>query len=147
MASLLGTWADSFFGGRKGPRIDRRRSLALKPVRNPKVSWSPAASAEDVTIEIPLRRRPVPKPLIWLATKLARRQPPDNRRLQLDAIGSYVWRCADGKHTVRELIWLLAAEYKLNRRDAEAALIDFLGKLSTRNILGFANIPDSPPQT
>ncbi len=144
MAGLLGQLSTSFFGRSKGKQVDRRRSLALKPLRNPKVAWTPSEpkATGPVTIDIPLERKPVPKPVLWFASKLARRKPPDTRRLELDPVGSFVWRTADGKNTVRELIWKLAAEYQLNRRDAEVALIDFLGKLSQRNLIGFANIPD-----
>jgi Coenzyme PQQ synthesis protein D (PqqD) len=144
MSGLLGQLGSSFFGGRKGKQVDRRRSLALKPLRNPKVDWSPDTSNDSgpITINIPLQRRPVPKSVLWFATKLARRKPPDTRKLLLDPVGSFVWRNADGSRTVRKLIWDLAAEYKLNRRDAEIALIEFLGKLSSRNLIGFANIPE-----
>jgi len=145
MAGLLGQLATSFFGGRKGAKVDRRRSLALKPLRNPMLSWKHGdqPESEPVVIEIPLQRKPVPKPLVWFASKLARRMPPATRRLELDPVGSFVWRAADGNTTVRELIWKLAAEYQLNRREAEVALIEFLGKLSQRNLIGFANIPEA----
>jgi hypothetical protein len=147
MAGLLGQLADSFFAGRGKHRIDRRRSLALKPLRNPDVNWGPQEpdDSQPLIIEIPLQRKPVPKPILWFASKLARRKPPDKRRLELDPVGAFVWRAADGERTVRQLIWQLAAEYKLNRRDAETALLEFMGKLSVRNLLGFANMarPDS----
>lgn len=142
MAGLLGGRVGAFFTGRRKQPVDRRRSLALRPVRNPEADWAPADPGGDpVTINIPLQRRPVPRPLVWVASKLARKQPPATRKLQLDPVGSFVWRSADGNRTVRELIWLLAAEYKLNRRDAEVALLEFLGQLSQRNLIGFAHIP------
>jgi len=148
MAGLLGKLGSTLLGGkrRRGPPVDRRRSLALKPLRNPGVTWHPHEDAAPgaVTIEIPLRRRAVPKPLIWVASKLARRQPPGTRKLELDPVGSFVWRSADGTRTMRQLIWLLAAEYQLNRRDAEVALLEFLRKLSSRNLIAFAHIPGAP---
>jgi len=123
--------------------IDRRRSLALKPVRNPEAVWESAEGAGLVTIDIPLQRRPVPGPFLWLATKLARKAPPSSRRMELDQVGSFVWRAADGRRTMRELIWLLAAEYRLNRKDAEVALLEFVRQLSARNLMAFANTPSS----
>ena len=141
MADLLGSLTAPFMSSRRGEPVDRRRSLALRPIRNPDVTWKPQDDpGAPVTIEIPLQRRAVPKPLVWIATKLARQEPPSVRRLELDPVGSFVWRTTDGSHTVRELIWRLAAEYKLNRRDAEVALLEFMGKLSARNLMGFANI-------
>ncbi len=142
MAGLLGGRVNAFFTGRRRQPVDRRRSLALRPLRNPEADWAPAdPGGGPVTIDIPLQRRPVPRPLVWVASKLARKQPPATRKLQLDPVGSFVWRSADGSRTVRQLIWLLAAEYKLNRRDAEVALLEFLGQLSQRNLIGFAHIP------
>ena len=126
---------------RGAPALDRRRSLALKPLRNPAVAWNPRESGAPITIEIPLERRAVPKPLVWVAAKLARRQPPTTRRIELDPVGSFVWRAADGQRTVRELTWLLAAEYRLNRKDAEVALFEFMRQLASRNLLAFAHIP------
>ncbi len=140
MAGLLGQLTKSFFSRRRG-QVDRRRSLALKPLRNPDVPWAPHDPYDGpVTIDIPLQRRAIPKPLVWVASKLARKTPPNIRKLQLDPVGSFVWRSADGHRSVRELIWLLAAEYRLNRRDAEVALLEFLGQLSQRNLIGFAHI-------
>jgi hypothetical protein len=122
------------------PQIDRRRSLALVPVRNPHAAWGPLAGPHPVTISIPLQRKPAPKLLFWLAQKLTRKRPPDSRILELDQMGSFVWRAIDGKTAVRALIWLLVAEYRLNRKEAEVALMEFLGQLSKRNLLALANI-------
>ena len=145
MAGLLGR-RSGIFGRGKGPPVDRRRGLALKPLRNPEIEWGPREEpAGPVSIEIPLQRRPVPRPLMWLAAKLARQEPPSTKKLNLDPVGSFVWRSADGARTVRELIWLLAAEYKLNRRDAEFSMLEFLRQLSVRNLIGFAHIPENPP--
>ena len=142
---FLGNLAQAFFPDKKGPRVDRRRSLALKLLRNPEVSWEPRDTGEGpVTIRIPLQRKKVPAPIMWLAKKLARQEPPKFKNLQLDPVGSYVWRNADGERTVREMIWKLCEEYMMNRRDAEFALLDFLGKLSTRNLIGFQTETGKP---
>lgn len=122
------------------PAPDRRRTFSLTPLRNPLVTWEPEQGG-PVNIVIPLQRRPAPKPLLWLAARLARTPPPDKRTLELDPVGSFVWRAADGRHTVRQLIWLLAAQYRLNRKDAEVALLEFLRELSSRNLIGFATAP------
>ena len=132
--------------GKAARQPDRRQTLALVPLRNPAVAWAPADAAGPVSIEIPLQRRPVPQALQWLASKLARREPPATRRLELDPVGSYVWRALDGSATVRTLIWLVAAEFKLNRRDAEASLLEFLSALSARNLVAFASLTQSAVQ-
>jgi hypothetical protein len=120
---------------------DRRRIMALMPIRNPHASWTPPVGPLPVIIRIPLQRRPAPKLLLWLATKFANRKPPDNRSLELDPVGSFVWRAVDGRTTVRQLIWRMVAEYKLNRKEAEVALLDFLRQLSSRNLIALGHIP------
>lgn len=142
---------------RSRPPLDRRRTLALRPLRNPDVPWTPqegeggadGENAAPVTLEIPLRRRPAPRPLVWLASRFAARRPPAAvRRVELDEVGSFVWRAADGSRTTREIIWKLAEVYKLNRRDAEAALFEFFRLLSSRNLLAFTapeQRPAKPP--
>jgi hypothetical protein len=122
---------------------DRRRTFSLVPLRNPMVDWEPRENG-PVCIHVPLQRRPAPRPLLWIAAKLARKPPPDRRALELDPVGSFVWRAADGRRTVRQLIWLLAAEYRLNRKDAEVALLEFMRQLSSRNLLGFGSQPQVP---
>jgi len=129
------------FRSSKPAALDRRRSLALKPLRNPGVSWEPVGGIGPVSIRIPLERRPAPKAVVWFAAKLARKQPPDFRTLELDDVGSFIWRLADGSRTVRDLIWQLAVEHRLNRKDAEVALLEFLRQLSTRNLMAFAELP------
>jgi len=150
MASLS-DFANAFFPGKKNPKISRRQSLALYPVRNPDISWetdveSAPPDAESsgekqyITISIPLEKKNVLKPVRWLATKIARQAPPDSRKLQLDEVGSFVWNKSDGKTNMRELIWIICDRYKLNRRDAESALLEFMNTLAGRNLLAFANM-------
>ncbi len=150
MASLSDL-ANAFFPGKKNPKISRRQSLALYPVRNPDISWetdieSAGPDAESrrerqlITISIPLEKKNVLKPVRWLATKIARQAPPDSRKLQLDEVGSFVWNKSDGKTNMRELIWIICDRYKLNRRDAESALLEFMNTLAGRNLLAFANM-------
>jgi Coenzyme PQQ synthesis protein D (PqqD) len=150
MASLS-DFANAFFPGKKNPKISRRQSLALCPVRNPDVSWETDAEpaspdTEDsrenqfVTISVPLEKKKVLKPVRWLASKIARQAPPDSRRLQLDEVGSFVWNKSDGQTNMRQLIWIICDRYKLNRRDAESALLEFMNTLAGRNLLAFANM-------
>jgi hypothetical protein len=143
MADFLSQLTESLLPrGRRGKALDRRRTMALCLLRNPVVQWSEGEYADSsITLIIPLQRRQTSKTVEWLASKIARQQPPTHRKVALDPIGSYIWRAGDGTINVRQLIWSLADRFKLNRRDAESALLEFLSQLSARQLMGFV-----PPQ-
>lgn len=58
-------------------------------------------------------------------------------QLMLDDIGTEVIRQIDGSKTVRDLIGFVAGEFKLNRKEAEVALVKYLELLGKRNLIGF----------
>jgi len=60
------------------------------------------------------------------------------RPLELDEIGSFVWRMFDSRTTVREMIDRLMAEYKLNRKDAEISLTTFIRTLVRKRLVVLA---------
>jgi hypothetical protein len=57
------------------------------------------------------------------------------RTVELDQIGSFVWRMCDGETAVRDMIERLADEYKVNRKEAEASVTAFLRTLATRGLV------------
>jgi len=57
------------------------------------------------------------------------------KKLQLDQMGSFVWRLIDGKKTVREIITVFAKEYKVTRQEAETAVTTFLKTLGQRGFI------------
>lgn len=63
---------------------------------------------------------------------------PLEKKIELDEIGSWVWRRCDDRTPVGELINMMAGEYKLSRKEAEVSLMSFLRSLSRKRLIGFA---------
>ena len=117
--------------GRRKPRFSREEALAAHPVRNGMVEWEENAAGEVVIIIRPRNDRLI-RVLKWLFP------PPKERRIELDQVGSEVWRMCDGSTSVDQLIRRMAKKYKLNRKEAEASTTEYLRQLGKRRLVGFA---------
>lgn len=122
--------------GKRQPKINRHRALGSYPVRNQAVEWR--AEGEQRTVLIARRREDAVGRLLSLFFVV-----PKERKYELDAVGSYVWQRCDGRHTVEQLIRDLAARYKLNRKEAEVSLAEFLRRLGKRKLVALA-VPREP---
>lgn len=107
----------------------RRHFLALRPARNPKISWEEVDGKAVLTI---------PRPNNW-RTKLVNVffPVPDTRNVVLDSIGSLVWRHCDGQNNIDQIARELQREYKLGGREAELSLQQFFKDLGRRGFVGF----------
>lgn len=105
--------------------------LASKPVRNDLVEWE-----RDDNNEVVIHLIRADNWKIKLLAKFF--YIPKQRKIGLDAVGSQVWELCDGKHSVEHMIRILAKEYKLNRKEAEVALMAYLKKLGQKRLVGFA---------
>ena len=56
--------------------------------------------------------------------------------MDLDPIGSYVWRLCDGARPVRDIILEVADRYQLARREAEISVGHYLKVLGERGFIG-----------
>ena len=83
-------------------------------------------------LTIPVEVKPWMRPVRFLV------QVPEQRQVELDEVGSDVWEWCDGSATVAELTSRLAAHQKLNPREAEVSLTQFLQDLAKRRFLGLA---------
>jgi len=63
---------------------------------------------------------------------------PKRRRISLDEVGSRIWELCDGDHTVRDLIEFLRKKYKLNPKEAEVSLTNYLKQLGKKRLVAFA---------
>jgi len=95
------------------------------------VEWEENAAGEVVIIIRPRNDRLI-RVLKWLFP------PPKERRIELDQVGSEVWRMCDGSTSVDQLIRRMAKKYKLNRKEAEASTTEYLRQLGKRRLVGFA---------
>ena len=115
-------------------RMTRLEALAFKPVKSQQVSETRLETGE-VVIEYPLAVRPL---IAAVAKRLGKSQQDlvQTKKLQLDALGTSVWDLVDGKHSVRRMINIFAETHRLERREAEVSVTQFIRELGKRGLLG-----------
>lgn len=117
------------FGAAKKPApppLDKRSSLAGIPVVNESVT-SETRDDGNLTVTVSLKRG---------HGILARFQPRKMERpYRLDELGSFVWRQIDGKRSARKIVDAFAARYKVNRREAELSVVEFIKMLTQRQAI------------
>lgn len=69
----------------------------------------------------------------WLGAADA---PPHTGKLQLDLLGSTVWAMLDGRSSIRAIAATLAEEHRLEPREAEVAVTQFIRELGRRGLIG-----------
>ena len=124
----------AFVEGRKS-RPSRLQVLTARPVRHPKISWTREPAREEGLPELVLVRVPRRKDrwgnLVARWFKL-----PDDKKIELDQIGSEVWELCDGSHSVESISQRISQSYKLNRRQAETSVTAYLKMLADRRLIG-----------
>ena len=116
------------FSSRKDskPVIDRAQSLAAIPTLNQGLKVD-KDNAGNAVIRVRLTRG---------KGFMARFQPPVIfRMVELDELGSFVFRQVDGNASVLEIIERFIARFKTNRREAELSTVDFLKSLMKRGVI------------
>ena len=110
----------------------RDHALACIPVKNPRL-----AERENENGELCLTYQVQVKPWFQGIYKrfANRRDTVIDRKLQLDALGTAVWRMIDGQRTVREIIDAFQTAHRLNSREAEISVGSFLKELGKRGLL------------
>ncbi|MCE5241195.1 PqqD family peptide modification chaperone [bacterium] len=116
---------------KNGPALTREQAMQAWPVRNPALQVSEREEGL-VTIELPRRKDWMGGVLGFLFSV------PQSKPVQLDEVGSFVWGLCDGDHTVSDIVGELVNEYKLNRREVEVSLTQYLQTLAKRGMVGFA---------
>lgn len=116
---------------KKVPRLTREQSLSALPVRNTLVEYTRTEEGET-EITIP-RRKDLLGRLLGLIFFVPRK-----RKIVLESIGTDVWELCDGEHNVDQITDVLVKKYKLNRREAEASLTEYLRRLAKRRLIAFA---------
>ena len=118
---------------KKNTTLSRTEALACVPKQNDSTSWQELENGDiQFTYAIPLSRmfqaihRRFSKNSVETATK----------KLQLDAMGSFVWRLIDGERSVGTIIKTFADEYKVSNQEAETAVTAFIKTLGQRGFIG-----------
>jgi hypothetical protein len=122
------------------PRLERKQALAGRPVRNPDL---PYQRQENGEVAITLRRRrDLLTRLLSLLFVI-----PRQKQVVLDDVGADIWELCDGEHTVEELIASIASKYKLEPREAEVSLLNYLRQLGRRRLIGILVTKEDPHGT
>jgi Coenzyme PQQ synthesis protein D (PqqD) len=117
----------------KDNTLSRTEALACIPKQNDTTNWVELENGDILfTYAIPLSRffqalhRKFTKNRVETATK----------SLQLDAMGSFVWKLIDGERSVGTIITTFAKEYKVGNMEAETAVTSFIKTLGQRGFIG-----------
>ncbi len=115
--------------------LTRAQSLALVPVKNRDVEESSTTDGL-VRLSVPVAVRPV---LAGLARRLGLWDGRVLRKtVELDVLGTAVWRAIDGRASVAAIAAGLARDYRLDTREAELSVAQFLRQLGRRGAIGVA---------
>lgn len=115
---------------RRRVRADRDAVLRLRPIRNSAIEWQENAAGE-AELTIPYRKDRWARVVGFLVHL------PEVRKVQLDEVGTFVWRLCDGNHTVEAIVRAMIKEYKMNRAEVEASVAKYLQMLAERRFVGF----------
>ncbi|NLI01628.1 MAG: PqqD family protein [Chthonomonadales bacterium] len=109
---------------------DRGALMGLRPVRNDAITWEENESGE-AELSIPYRKDRFAKAVAFLVHL------PEARRVQLDEVGTFVWKLCDGSNTVEGIVRAMTKHYKMNRAEVEASVGRYLQMLAERRFIGF----------
>jgi len=110
--------------------VTREESLDSKPIHNPALTIERGPDG-CVTLSAPPRQAPWAR---FLARLLRVADQP--RRIRLDELGTTVWDLCDSQTTVRQIITLFAGQYKLNRKEAEVSILQYIRSLAQKGLIG-----------
>ena len=113
--------------------MDRADALECVPVKNDRVRERYLADGL-VRLSYPTAPHPWLERLLGRFQSGSRELPP--KKVELDELGTDVWRMLDQHLTVRQLIDLFAEKHKLHPREAEVAVTRFLYSLGKRGVIG-----------
>lgn len=115
------------------PTLTRSEALGCIPVKNHHVREQRLESGELVIL-YPVTARPwIVKVSTWLGAAAA---PPRTGKLHLDGLGSTVWAMLDGRASIRAIAAAFAREHRLETREAEVAVTQFVRELGRRGLIG-----------
>lgn len=115
------------------PVISRAEALQMVPLRNTEVREIHLENGQ-IQLAYPLAIKP------WFG-RLAEKvgmwdKRPMVKEVELDEMGSFVWRHIDGEHTVRQIAVAFVHEYGVQQREAELSVTAFIKTIGQRGIIG-----------
>ena len=145
LGRLFGRKKDKSLTGPKGVRLTRDEALRARLMRNEAVAVEEKDSG-DIVLSVPIVETRMFRAMAWLMRRASKEPVPSHRKVELDEIGSFVWRQCDGKTTVEDLVKRLSRKYKLPRKEAEYSTTMFVRELAKKQLvaLGLSDILGSP---
>jgi hypothetical protein len=117
----------------KEPSTSRAEALGRVPVKNIQITEARLETGE-VLISYPVAVRP------FFARLVKRFGGPEvqiqMKKLQLDELGTSVWDMINGKLSVRQLVGRFAKTHRLEAREAEVSVTQFIRELGKRGLIG-----------
>ena len=113
------------------PAIAHNDAMQVRPIRNPALKWE--LNDEGKVVVILPRRSDLKGKLLAFAFPI-----PQSRPVVLDEVGTFVWQRCDGEHSVSQLVGGLCKEYKLNPREVQVSLIEYMRMLGRRGMIAVA---------
>jgi hypothetical protein len=115
------------------PTMTREQALACTPVHNNVISWEEDRSG-FVQVEYVLLLKP------FFHSILKRFAPePTNaptRKIQLDGLGSCVWKMIDGKRSTSDIIIEFSSLQDISSQESEQSVTTFFRELGKRGLIG-----------
>jgi len=115
-----------------GPVISRAEALDRIPVKNHQISENRLETGV-ILIQYPVTIR------TFFAGLVRRFGGPEARvqmkKIELDELGTEVWGLLDGKRSVRQLIQLFAGSHRLEPKEAEVSVTQFIRELGRRGLV------------
>lgn len=100
-------------------------------MRNPECEED--QQAKGMLLRYPVQAKPWLRKIFKTATS---REPEIMiRKLQLDSMGSNVWQMIDGKKSVEQISLTFQKQHKLNPREAEISVSEFVQQLGRRGLV------------
>ncbi len=105
----------------------------FKPVKNVQVTETRLENG-TIMLSYPVRTSP------WVASLIRRfskaPQKPIMKKVQLDVLGSAVWKLMDGRRSVKGIVTEFADQFQLHPKEAEVSVAQFLRMLGKRGMIG-----------
>jgi hypothetical protein len=117
----------------KKPTLSRAEALRRIPVKNIQITETRLETGE-VVIRYPVTMRPFFAGLVrrFGGTEVQIQM----KKLQLDELGTSVWDMINGKYSVRQLVERFARTHRLEAREAEVSVTQFIRELGKRGLIG-----------
>ncbi|HIE43761.1 MAG TPA: PqqD family protein [Candidatus Omnitrophica bacterium] len=116
---------------RKRLRLTREEALMAKPVKNINIRWKKNEKGE---VLLYLSRKK--SKIINLLSRIF--FIPEEKIINLDKVGTYVWELCNGENSVKEIVVSLQKKFNLNFKESEVSTLEYLKKLAQRGIIGLA---------